>query len=83
MKRNELVEFILRFAKTIVTESISARESISKHLSYFLRLYVGSVAETSNYTNYRRIIRKSSKLNELLFDNNHGLSIIFDDAKKS
>ena len=62
---------------------MSARESISKHLSYFLRVFIGTIAETSNYTNLRRIIRKSSKLNELLFDNNQGLSIIFDDAKKS
>jgi hypothetical protein len=83
LKRNELIEFLLRLAKTMVTDSISARESVSKHLSYFLRVFVGVIAETSNCPNHRRIIRKSFKLNELLFDNNHGLSIIFDDAKKS
>ena len=83
LKRSELIEFLLRLAKTIVTDSISARENVSKHLSYFLRVYVGDLAETSNCLNHRRIIRKSSKLNELLFDNNHGLSIIFDDGKKA
>ena len=61
-------------AKTYVTDNISARENVSKHLSVFLRSYIGEIAEGSSYHNYRRTIRKSSKLNELLFDNNQGLS---------
>lgn len=57
-------------AKTAVTDTISAREMVSKHLSSFLRTYVGYLAEISNIYEHRRIIRNSSKLNELLFDNN-------------
>jgi hypothetical protein len=82
LKRSELIEFLLRLAKTSVTDSISSRENLNKHLSFFFRTYVGDIAETSNCLLHRRIIRNSKKLNELLFDNNHGLSIIYDDAKK-
>ena len=33
LKRCDLIEFLLRMAKTAVTDTISARENVSKHLS--------------------------------------------------
>lgn len=84
MQRSELLDFLTRLAKTMVYHlySVSTKDPISVHLPEFFATYIDPIVEPSTLYPYREIIRKSKRLNELLFDNNKGLVMIYEQIKK-
>ena len=79
----EIYEYILRMAKSWVQQKYSAREPVSKHLERYFDLYIRPLCDVSNLVLHRDQIRKSEKLNELLFDNQKCLEILYNEIKPS
>lgn len=61
----------------------SAKEKVSDHLEEFMAHYLDPIVNKSPILKHRAIIRKSEKLNELLYDNNKSLVLLFDQTKKA
>lgn len=78
MQRSELLNFLVRLAKTMVYQNYSTKDPVSQHLPEFFELYVMPVVKDCTCHSHRQQIRKSKRLNELLFDNHQGLLRIFD-----
>ena len=72
---------MMRLAQQFVWNAYSTKEQVCDHLPKFIEAYIIPVTQTSSITEYREIIRKSKRLNELLFDNHDGLLKIYNDAK--
>ena len=56
----------------------STKEKVSDHLDEFFQTFIDPILNNSPILKHREIIRKSAKLNELLFDNNKALVLLFD-----
>ena len=78
MQRMELIECILRLAKTWVRK-VYPKKPINEHILEFFTIYIKPIHDESNILTHRRIIRGSAKLNALLFENQKGLEIIFNE----
>ena len=61
----------------------SAKEKVSDRFGEFIQSYLDPILKQSPILKHRAIIRKSSKLNELLFDNNNSLVLLFDQTRKA
>jgi len=60
----------------------SAKEKVSEHLGEFFQTFIDPILNKSPILKHREIIRKSVKLNELLFDNNKALVLLFDQTRR-
>ena len=60
----------------------TSKVKISDYLNEFFQFYIDPIVNKSPILEHRKIIRKSAKLNELLYDNNKGLVKYFDYARK-
>lgn len=69
LQRQELIEFLLRLAKAWTTMQYTSRTKVSLHMDEFIDLYIKPVINHSGILPMRSLIRKSVRLNELLFDN--------------
>ena len=56
----------------------SVKEKVSDHLGEFFETFIDPIINNSPILKHREIIRKSEKLNELLYDNNKALVLLFD-----
>ena len=61
----------------------TSKVKISDHLTEFFQFYIDPIINKSPILEHRKIIRKSAKLNELLYDNNNALVKLFDDTRKT
>ena len=61
----------------------SAKEKVSDHLDEFFEIFIDPILNKSPVLKHRDIIRKSEKLNELLYDNNKALVLLFDQTRKA
>ena len=61
----------------------SSKERTSDHLDEFFTSYIDPLVKKSTIVDHRKIIRRSVKLNELLYDNNKALVKLFDDTRKT
>ena len=68
----------MRTAVQWIGQQHGKKEMISTHLDRFLNIFIDPVMQLSIIEEQRVSIRKSKRLNELLFDNNAGLKFIFD-----
>ena len=64
----ELIEFILRIAKTWIAK-VYPKEGLADHFLEFLNIYIKPCHDESNILIHRKAIRGSQKLNTLLFMN--------------
>lgn len=83
MQRSELLDFLLRLAIQFLKANFETREPLSHHLQFFFNSYVRRITEESPIERHRRIIWRSTVLNEFLFDNHEGLNELYLDAKRS
>lgn len=83
LQRGELLDFLMRSAQQWVRQEYGYREMIYNHMNEFLQAYVEPASEFSKIEEQRIVIRKSKRLNELLFDNNKGLLEVFEHFKIS
>ena len=60
----------------------TSKVKISDHLTEFFQFYIDPIIHKSPILEHRKIIRKSAKLNELLYDNNKGIVAYFDYGRK-
>lgn len=60
----------------------SSKVKTSDYLTEFFENYIDPVINKSPIIEHRKIIRKSAKLNELLYDNHKGLLAYFDYGRK-
>lgn len=81
MQRCELLDFLVRFAKTMVYQYYGPKAQIATHLPEFFRTYIHPVIKDSTLLPHRKQIRGSRRLNELLFDNYKGLHQIYEYVK--
>ena len=61
----------------------SAKEKVSDHLDEFFEIFIDPILNKSPILKHRDVIRKSEKLNELLYDNNKALVLLFDQTRKA
>jgi hypothetical protein len=61
----------------------SSKEKTSDHLDEFFASFIDPLVSKSTIIDHRKIIRRSAKLNELLYDNNKALVKLFDDSRKA
>ncbi len=61
----------------------STKEKVSDRLGEFIQSFLDPILNQSPILKHRAIIRKSAKLNELLFDNNKALVLLFDQTRKA
>jgi len=64
----ELIEFLLRIAKTW-SNKVYQKEPVADHFLEFLNIYIKPTHDESNILGHRKIIRGSAKLNSLLYMN--------------
>ena len=60
----------------------TSKVKTSDYLSEFFQFYIDPVINKSPLLDHRKIIRRSAKLNELLYDNHKGLVAYFDYGRK-
>ena len=72
---------ILRLCFTWKIEVYSYTEAFADRLDEFFDIYVDPFYEASPIVSHRKMIRDSPHLNKLLFDNIHGLRLIFEKNK--
>ena len=61
----------------------STKEKVSDHLDEFFQTFIDPILNNSPILKHREIIHKSAKLNELLYDNNKALVLLFDQTRKA
>jgi hypothetical protein len=61
----------------------SVKDKVSDHLGEFFQTFIDPILNNSPILKHREIIRKSVKLNELLYDNNKALVLLFDQTRKN
>ena len=78
LQRAELLDFMMRLAKQFaISVKKSSKAKISEGLQGFFGAYISPVIGQSRLLELRTRIRESSRLNELLFDNNKGLKKLY------
>ena len=82
MQRQELIEFLLRLAKSWVNQVYSSKVNLCDHLQEFIDIFLKPTSDFAKISQVRKQIRDSQKLNELLFDNIKGLENLFNEFKK-
>lgn len=82
LQRGELLDFLMRCAQQWVRQEYGYKEMVHPHLAEFFDAYVAPAAEHSRLEEQRLIIRKSKRLNELLYDNHQGLTEVFEHCKQ-
>ena len=76
MQRMELIEFILRVGKNWI-KKVYPKAQPSEHLSEFLNVFLTPTHDESRCILHRKVIRGSSKVNQLLFDNLKSLEALW------
>ena len=76
MQRMELIEFLLRVAKNWI-KKVYPKAKTSDHLSEFLTVFIKPTHDESKCIIHRKVIRASSKVNQLLFDNIKNLEVLW------
>ena len=83
MQRSELLDFLMRLAQQFIIMKHSSKAKISDHLDEFFASFIDPLVTKSTIIDHRKAIRRSLKLNELLYDNNKALVKLFDDSRKT
>lgn len=71
----------MRIAQQFTIMKFNVKEKVSDHLGEFFQTFIDPIVNKSPILKHREIIRKSVKLNELLFDNNKALVLLFDQTR--
>ena len=83
MQRQELIEFLLRLAKSWVNQVYSSKVNLCDHLQEFIDTYMKPISDKVDIAGPRKLIHSSERLNEFLFDNKKCLEELYKEFKLS